>query len=187
MYREAIDDYTQAIAQQFGSMTILLSLEQIRGLYPEFAAIPDEDLIHRINTQFWPAMSHADLSETLLHKNGKWAISLLNDLYEKRGDAYLRAHDFPHGVMDLRRIFEGIPAFAPSTDRWRSISRTKGEEKFLDVRTVELLSKGKGKFSTARFWLKTVTKKSTVIQSCEFDVTGRRFRIGSTCLSGKRA
>jgi len=175
MFQDAIKDYSKAIELQFGKLTILLSLKQIRGLYPEYNSVPDDLLLRKIHAIFWPNLSFENMSKSLLVDNGKWAISLVNELYEKRGDAYLRAGDFRHGVQDLQRIFEGIPNFAPSTDRWRSLGKERDEESFIDVQTVEFPNKGKG-----RLWIKTNTKNSSAIRALEFDVPARRMRIAST-------
>lgn len=86
-YRDAIADYTKAIELSFGQMTILLSLKQIRGLYPEYDRVSDDVLIHKIHDLFWPNMEYAGFTKQLTEENGKWGISLLNGLYEKRGDA----------------------------------------------------------------------------------------------------
>jgi hypothetical protein len=73
-------------------------------------------------------MKYEDLVKQLMEKNGKWAISLLNDLYEKRGDAYLKAGDFRRGALDFDRIFKGIPDFADSTERWRVLDKSADGE-----------------------------------------------------------
>lgn len=51
---------------------------------------------------------------------------VLNDLYESRGDAYLKLGDYGKGIRDFQRIFAGIPNFANVTERWRSLG-TSGE------------------------------------------------------------
>jgi len=178
MFREAIADYSKAIELRFGSMTILLSLQQVRGLYPEYDGVPDDLLVRKIHAIFWPNLNYEDVSQKLLVKNGKWAISL-NYIYAKRGDAYLQSFDFRRGVQDFQRIFLGMPAFAPSTNRWRSLEKDKDGEWFLDIQSVEFPVSGSGK-GKGRIWIKTVTKKSSLVQSYEIDPSSRRLRLGTS-------
>jgi tetratricopeptide (TPR) repeat protein len=167
-YSEALSDYNKAIELKFGQMTILLSLNQIRGLYPEYDQVSDEVLLRKIHDLFWPNMEYAGFVKQL-DGNGKWAISLLNELYEKRGDAYLRSGDFRRGTLDFMRIFKGIPNFADSTDRWRTLGRTADQETyFLDVKSAEFPRDG-----PVRIWLKFVGKKQTQTVENELDCKTR--------------
>ncbi|MFZ0816788.1 MAG: surface-adhesin E family protein [Candidatus Sulfotelmatobacter sp.] len=155
-------------------MTILLSLSQIRSLYPEYDQISDEMLLHKIHDLFWPNMEYAGFAKQL-DGNGRWAISLLNELYEKRGDTYLRSGDFRRGVLDFTRIFKGIPNFADSTDRWRALGRTADQEDyFLDVKSAEFPSDG-----PVRIWLKFAGKKETQTVENELDCKTRRMNRAS--------
>jgi len=173
-YSEALSDYNKAIELKFGQMTILLSLNQIRGLYPEYDQVSDEVLLRKIHDLFWPNMEYAGFVKQL-DGNGKWAISLLNELYEKRGDAYLRSGDFRRGTLDFTRIFKGIPNFADSTDRWRTLGRTADQEDyFLDVKSAEFPKDG-----PVRIWLKFVGKKQTQTVENELDCKTRRMNRAS--------
>jgi len=168
-YNEAISDYNKAIELKFGQMTILLSLNQIRGLYPEYDQVSDDVLLHKIHDLFWPNMEYAGFAKQV-DGNGKWAISLLNELYEKRGDTYLRASDFRRGILDFTRIFRGIPNFADSTDRWRALGRTADQKDyFLDVKSAEFPSDG-----PVRIWMKFVGKNETQTVENELDCKARR-------------
>lgn len=167
-YRNAIADYTKAIELRFGSLTILLNLKQIRGLYPEYDRVPDDILLRKIHDMFWPNMEYAGFVKQL-EQNGSWGISLVNELYEKRGDAYLKAGDFGRGVLDFKRIFRGIPNFAASTDRWRSLGKAADGEYFLDVKSAEFAAN-----EPVRFWIKTIKKKGTENVAYEMDCKGRR-------------
>ena len=136
-YSEAISDYNKAIELRFGQMSIALSLTQIRGLYPEYDQVSDDVLLHKLHDLFWPNMEYVGFTKELTEKNGKWPISLLNELYEKRGDTYLRSGDFRRGVLDFKRIFKGIPNFADSTDRWRALGRTGIRKSIFWMRRVQ--------------------------------------------------
>jgi tetratricopeptide (TPR) repeat protein len=176
-YRDAITDYSKAIELSFGQMTILLSLKQIRGLYPEYDPVSDEVLLHKIHDLFWPNMDYAGFAKHL-EGNGNWGISLINELYEKRGDAYLKAGDFRKGVLDFERIFKGIPTFADSTERWRALGRAANQEDyFLDAKTAEFPSEG-----PVRIWIKMVGKKETQTLEYELDCKARRMNAASTVI-----
>lgn len=175
-YSEAIADYNKAIELRLGQMTILLSLNQIRGLYPEYDQVSDEALLHKIHDLFWPNMEYAGFAKQLTDENGKWAISLLNELYEKRGDTYLRSGDFRRGILDFRRIFKGMPNFADSTERWRALGRTANQEDyFLDAKSAEFPSDG-----PVRLWVKSAGKKETHTVEYELDCKTRHMNVAST-------
>ncbi len=167
MYREAIADYSQAIKYQLANLTFLLNLKQIRGLYPEYDGVSDETMVRKINALFWPQYEYSVMAKQLLEGEGKWQISLINDLYEKRGDAYLKSGDFRRGMLDFNRIFHGIPNFADTVERWRSLGSGK-EDWYLDVKSLEF-------GQTARLWIRTGQKDKTyTLASYEIDCTGRR-------------
>ncbi|MCC7496947.1 MAG: tetratricopeptide repeat protein [Bryobacterales bacterium] len=173
MYRNAIADYSQALKDQLANLTFLLNLKQIRGLYPEYDGVPDDTMVRKINALFWPEYDHSVMAKQLLEGEGKWPITLVNDLYEKRGDAYLKSGDFRRGVLDFNRIFHGIPNFADTVERWRSLGSGK-ENWYLDVKSVEF-------GSTSRLWIKTARKDKTyTIAAYEIDCKGRRLNSSSS-------
>jgi len=157
-YRRAIDDYTKTIQIEFGMQLFLLNLKQIRGIYPEYSAVSDDVLMRKLQTLFWPAMDYNKFAEHMRSVDGKWSISLLNEYYEKRGDAYLRMRDFRHGVLDFMRIYDGMPSFSDSTDRWRQIGTTSaGDNYYLDVKTAEFPASG-----IVHMWVKEIQKKQSL-------------------------
>jgi hypothetical protein len=99
-------------------------------------------------------MKYEDFATQLMEKNGKWSIGLLNDLYEKRGDAYLRLGDYKRGALDFSRIYKGIPNFADSVDRWRALGKNTKGQYFLDVKSVDFSDR-----QSVRLRIKTVGKK----------------------------
>ena len=174
-YREVIVDYTKAIERRLANDVFLWSLKQFRALYPEYDKVSDEVLCHKLNALFFPAMSYKDFSTQLMEKNGSWSISLINDLYEKRGDTYLRAEDYRLGVTDFNRIYKGIPNFADSTDRWRLLGANTDGKYYLDAKTAEFSVNG-----NARIWIKTVGKKETKTVAYEMDCKSNRLNITSS-------
>lgn len=176
MYLEAIADYSKAIERRLANDSFVLSLKQIRALYPEYDAVSDEVLCRKLNALFWPQFDYKVFAEQLMEKNGKWQVSLLNELYEKRGDAYLKAGDFRRGVLDFKRIFKGIPNFANSTDRWRALGTTsEAEEYLLDTRSAEFDVN-----MPAKLWIKMVGKKGSRTIAYEVDCKAKRLREAST-------
>jgi tetratricopeptide (TPR) repeat protein len=178
-YRNAIADLTKAIELQLRDQGFLFTLRQFRALYPEYDGVPDAALCRKFNLLFWPQFKYDVIAKQLLEKKDEWAIAFLQELYEKRGDAYLTTNDFRRGVLDFNRIFKGIPNFADGVDRWRLLGSSRGgEEHYIDVKTVEFSGT-----SPARLWLKTVNKNETyTVQSYEIDCKGRRLNVTSTVL-----
>jgi hypothetical protein len=178
MYGDAIENYSKAIERQLANLTFLLNLKQIRGLYPEYDNVPDEILGRKIRDLFWPEYEYSVIEEKLLAGEGQWQIgSVITNLYERRGDAYLKANDFRRGVLDFTRIFKGIPNFADVEDRWRELgSSSGGGAYYLDVKSVEFAHEG-----PARLWLKTANKdKSYTVQSWDIECKSRRLSVTAT-------
>jgi tetratricopeptide (TPR) repeat protein len=169
-YRSAIDDYDQAVALRVQSQIFLWSLAQFRALYPEYNGVSDDVLLHKLNIQFQPQFAFDVFKKQLTLENGKWGISLMNDLYEKRGDAYLQSGDYKHAVQDFQRIFVGIPNFANSVERWRPIGTFgHGDRYFLDVKSSEASTK-----NSMRLWVKDVSSKQSIVIAFEMNCSGRQ-------------
>lgn len=171
-YRDAIADYGKAIERRLANDTFLLNIKQFRALYPEYNGASDEALIRKINALFWPEFEYKVVAKRLMENSHEYPAALLHELYEKRGDAYLRANDFRRGVLDFNRIFKGIPNFGDTLDRWRLLGSAAGsEEYYVDVKSTELADGGQ----PARLWIKTVSKKHTsTVESYEVDCKTRR-------------
>jgi tetratricopeptide (TPR) repeat protein len=169
-YRSAIEDYDQAIALSVRSQIFLWSLAQFRGIYPEYNGVSDDALLHKLNAQFHPQFAFDVFKKQLTEVNGKWGISLINDLYEKRGDAYLQSGDYKHAIQDFQRIFAGIPNFANSVERWRPIGNFgHGDRYFLDVKSSNVSAK-----NSTRLWIKDVGPKQSVVIAFEMNCSGRQ-------------
>ena len=169
--RSAIRDYTSALRLAFGNLTILLSVPQIRALYPELQSSSDAALVQLMHDQFHPEVESQGFSDELLHNDGHYAISLINDVYEKRGDAYIQSGRFLDGVNDFQRIYRGIPAFASSVDRWRSLDFSHGSNAyFLDVKGSVLDS------TVKKVWLKHSEKTGYQVLSFELRCSSREMR-----------
>ncbi len=178
-YREAIADYSHAIEKQLANLIFLISLKQFRALYPEYDKVSDEVVLRKLNALFYPQYEYTVFKQQL-EKNGNWQISLVNELYEKRGDVYLRVGDFRSAVLDFNRIFKGIPNFADTTDRWRLLGKnTEGEAYYLDIKSAEFVPNSSG-----HIWVKTVGKKETQTVAYDIDCKGKRLNSGSEVTYG---
>lgn len=169
--RSAISDYSAALRLGFGNLTILLSVPQIRALYPELKPLSDADVVRLMHDQFHPEVQYQGFSDELLHNDGRYEISLINDVYEKRGDAYIQSGHFADGVNDFQRIYRGIPAFANSVERWRPLDQSHAPiSYFLDVKGSVLSG------SLKRVWMKRSQKSGYQVISFEFNCASREMR-----------
>ena len=175
LFPDAISDYSKAIALNLASATILLSLKQVRALYPELDQVSDEALTHKIHDQFWPNMDYTDFVKQI-ERNGKWEVSfLLSELYEKRGDAYLRAGDYRQGAADFRRIFQGIPNMADSVDRWRPLGSTPEGSYSLDVKSAEFPGHG-----PVELWIRMIGRKTSQKTAYRLDCAAKKINETAT-------
>ena len=166
--RSAISDYTSALHLAFGNLTILLSISQIRALYPELKNLSDAAVVRLMHDQFHPEVESQSFSDELFHNDGHYVISLINDVYEKRGDAYIQSGRFLDGVNDFQRIYRGIPTFASFVDRWRSLDSSHGSNAyFLDVKGSILNS------AIKKVWVKHSEKTGYQVISFEFNCSSR--------------
>ena len=170
-FRSAINDYSSSLRLSFGNLTILLSVPQIRALYPELKSLSDVEVVRLMHDQFHPEVQDQGFADTLLHNDGHYEISLINDVYEKRGDAYIRSGRFADGVNDFQRIYRGIPAVARYVDRWRSIDPGRAATTYLlDVKGSSLGGSDK------RVWLKRAEKGGNRVTSFGFNCSSREIR-----------
>lgn len=177
-YRRAIDDYSSAIESRLESQVMLLSLTQFRGLYPEYAAVSDDVLVQKLNRRFAPQYEAAAFNKLLTQDNGKWGVSLLNDLYEKRGDTYLKIGDYRRSILDFQRIFVGMPNYGDATERWRALGTFgHGEKYFLDAKNSEMLSD-----QSPRIWVKRVGAKQSEVMAFALDCSSRKLRTDSSVI-----
>lgn len=58
-YDSAAEDYSKAIGLKFGSQVILMSVAQIRALYPEFKDVSEQDLLEGLRQKYFPNLSPA--------------------------------------------------------------------------------------------------------------------------------
>jgi len=93
-YDSAIQDYGSAIGQKFGSLVLLLSLPQIRAIYPELSNISDQDLLEGLRQKYFSNMSGVDFSDQIKKNTKPYEEFILGGLYVARGDVYLSEGNF---------------------------------------------------------------------------------------------
>lgn len=173
--RRAVEDYSSAIRSRLQGQLSLLSLSQFRRLYPEYDPLSDDNLLERITKQFIYGSDTSKFRKMLRENDGKWAVSLLNDLYEKRGSAYIGLGDFRRGIMDYQRIYKGMSNFANSTERWQPLGEfSHTDQYFLDVKASDLAG------TTPLIWVKAESLKGTEIMAFDVDCSDHRMRQSSS-------
>ena len=177
--RSAIDDYSHALALLLQTQIQLLSLAQFRALYPEYSGVSDDTLLRKLNLLFDPQSEFSAFKTRLTEENGKWGVSLLNDLYEKRGDAYLQSDDFRRSILDFQRIYIGIPNFANSVERWRAFSSAGRGRYYLDVKSSEVSLDGQ-----AKLWVKRVEAKQSEVMAFGINCKARQINQRSSITYG---
>jgi tetratricopeptide (TPR) repeat protein len=171
-YTDAIADYSAAIRIYFGKETMLYSLKQVRSLYPEYDNVPDDVFVRKLHDLFWPTLDYLSFKHDMVTTNGTAVSTMLHDLYEKRGDAYLSAGELRRGALDFKRIFDAMPIWASSEDKWQPL----GDGSLLDVKSV------KSAFASlpARLSLKTVgLDQNYTVQSYMIDCNARSFNVST--------
>jgi tetratricopeptide (TPR) repeat protein len=174
-YRDAVEDLTKAIELLLANQTLLMNVAQFRSLYPEYKSTSDEMLSRKLWTLFYPNLKYEDFAARFLDSTKRWSIALLNDPYEKRGDAYLHLGRFRLAIADFRRIYSAMPDFASSLERWRSVGTTNdGDALSVDVKAAEPTENG------LRLWLKSVSKSgSSEVELYEADCSRHSLRVSA--------
>lgn len=131
-------------------------------------------MVRLMHDQFHPEVDPQGFSDELLHNDGHYQISLINDVYEKRGDAYIQSGRFLDGINDFQRIYVGIPAFGARLDRWRPLETGGSSGYFLDVKGSALNGEVK------KVWLKHSEKAGYQVVSVEFNCASREMRTVSS-------
>ncbi|MBZ5500138.1 MAG: tetratricopeptide repeat protein [Acidobacteriia bacterium] len=170
-FEKAIADYGRAIGESLRSLVLLMSLPQIRTMYPEFSNIVDEDLIEGLRKKYYPNMSPADFADNYAKKAKPYDEFIVAELYVNRGDAYLAHGRFRDAISEYSRAHHACTGWP--IDRWRTFIKTVDTEFFVDTETLGV----QGDKSTS-VWLKEVSLKSGAYnqQNYECDCAGRRLR-----------
>jgi tetratricopeptide (TPR) repeat protein len=147
-FNDAISDYTKAAEMHTGDVIILMHLSRFRSIYPEYNNIDDKALLTKLRDKYLPEMKLEDFSGLMLrdeHKQFDDTSGL--EIYENRGDTYLRFGYYAKALEDYRRGLRIWPDY--QMDRWKYLFDMSNSKCYLDIQTVENRNK-----NTYSFWLK---------------------------------
>jgi len=173
-YDSAIEDYGRAIGLTFAQQVFLMSIAQIRAIYPELSNISEQDLLEGLRQKYFPNMSAANFSGQY-QKNKEFSDFVLAGLYVSRGDVYLNAGRFRKASNEYARALHADPSYV--TDRWKVISRGQDPEYSVDTQTLNL-SHG----NVVSLWVKVRKGRSQNYQQTnyEIDCSGRKIKATSS-------
>ncbi len=179
-YDNAIQDYSRAIGLKFASQVFLMSVPQIRAVYPEFKDVSEQDLLEGLRQKYFSNMTSADFvgnyqHDTINKTEDKKPFKdfVLGDLYTSRGDVYLASVNFKEAAKDYARAtYEGSTSIL---DRWRSVSKTPDTEYFVDAQTMNF---GVDNIS---LWVKILNTNTQGYsqQNYQIDCAGRKIKSAS--------
>jgi hypothetical protein len=93
--------------------------------------------------------------------------------FARRADAYLLGGQFRRAVADYNRAVVSSGNGGQFIDRWRSIGKLGGVERFIDTKMIEF-------GQTAKVWLKTNKAKGSDLDSFELDCQAKKLRENSS-------
>jgi tetratricopeptide (TPR) repeat protein len=111
-YPHAISDLGHAIRNYLAGTIFGFNIDQFRRIYPEYDAIADDVLCEKLRVLFNPQISYADYSKQLLVNANDLDVTVLPELFLKRGDAYADMGDFASANREYDRVSAGFPKWA---------------------------------------------------------------------------
>jgi|SRR5690348_10339017 len=162
-FKSAIEDYSKAIGRTLASQIFLMSIAQIREIYPEFANIPDQDLLEGLREKYYPNMSAADFDGQYQKNNKPFEDFVLAGLYEDRGDSYLYAGKCKEATEDYARALHDDSTY--TLNRWKPIAKATAVEYSIDAQTLDCTEKG-----TASLWLKILSLHSGTNEQFNYQI-----------------
>ena len=170
-YDSAIEDYSRAIGLTFATQVLLMSVPQIRAIYPELNDLSDQDLLEWLRQKYFSNMSAADFS-SLYQKNSKpFEDFILAGLYSSRGDTYLRAGNFKRATAEYARALHDWSKY--TLDRWKIISKTPDSEYSVDIKTLNF-----AQGNMVSLWVKDLSNdsKNYNLINYQIDCSGRKIK-----------
>lgn len=180
-YDSAIEDYSSAIGLKFASQVFLMSVPQIRAIYPEFNNISDQDLLEGLRQKYFSNMSAADFSGQYQKNNKPFEDFVLAGLYSSRGDTYLSAGNFKKAATEYARALHDWSKYVP--DRWKVISKTSDSEHAVDVQTLDF-----AQGNIVSLWVKALNPNTQNYSQLNYqiDCSGRKIKSASATLYNSR-
>ena len=111
-YPHAISDFSHAIRNYLAGTIFGFNIDQFRRIYPEYDDIADDVLCEKLRVLFNPQMSYADYSKQFLIDAKEFDVSVLPELFLKRGDAYADMGDIAKANREYDRVSAGFPKWA---------------------------------------------------------------------------
>jgi tetratricopeptide (TPR) repeat protein len=175
IYQNAVADYSKAIGKTFALRVFLMTVPQIRQMYPELNVISDQDLLEGLRRKYYPNMNRADFVGQYKKNKVPFEDIVLAALYEGRGDAYLRERDFKRASYEYARALHCDSTYV--LDRWKVISKSPDSELSVDVQTFSFVE---GK--PVSLWLKTqnVGSKRYTEENYQIDCSASKMKSVST-------
>jgi tetratricopeptide (TPR) repeat protein len=162
-FQRAVEDYSRAIGIKFSSQVFLMSVTQIRSIYPEFRDIPDQDLLEGLRQKYFPTMSYSDFSGQYQKNNKPFEDFILAGLYVDRADSYLAEGNFGKAASEYARAIHSDSTYV--FDRWKVISKAPDTEVSIDSQTLNF-SQG----NIVSLWTKTVRPKSPIYSEENYQI-----------------
>lgn len=179
-YQAAIDDYSKAIKSQLENLVLLMHMAQFRGVYPEYDNISDDDLAKKLHAKFYSNLKYEDFVENFKKTEKGYSSSIVAELYEGRGDAYLNVGNYRKAVADYNRIGKIQLYYVDNMDKWKPIHSYIDNKQFINTKRVHVQE------DKVSFWLKSEysrpKKKATkflasTIDNVEIDCSEQKLRI----------
>lgn len=161
-FADAIEDYSRAIGRKFASQVFLMSIAQIRDIYPEFHNISDQDLLEGLRQKYFPNMKPSDFYGQYQKNTKPFEDFILAGLYEDRGDSYLHARNCKEAAEDYARAIQDDSTYP--LNRWKVIFKTTDSQISVDVQTLDCSE------NTASLWLKISKSNSSVYDQINYQV-----------------
>ena len=124
-YPHAISDFGHAIRNYLAGTIFGLNIDQFRRIYPEYDDIADDVLCEKLRVLFNPQMRYADYSKQFLIDAKEFDVTVLPELFLKRGDAYADMADFASANREYDRVSAGFPKWAEHVFVTRNGKRTR--------------------------------------------------------------
>lgn len=150
-YPKAIEDYGRAVQSELGRVIVIMSLSQIRRIYPEYKSLSDAAFTKMLWYKLSPKLKYKDFVEMFRkNKDKNFNDTVIPELYLSRGDAYLNYGEFRNAIREYKRAIDGFPDYHDAIDKWRLFAVGSSSKHYLDAMDVSIRS------SEVQFWTKEV-------------------------------
>jgi tetratricopeptide (TPR) repeat protein len=124
-YSHAISDLGHAIRNYLTGTIFGFNIDQFRRIYPEYDDIADDVLCEKLRVLFNPQISYADYSKQFLVNAKEFDVTVLPELFLKRGDAYADMGDIVDANREYDRVVGGFSNYAEHAFTTRNGKRVR--------------------------------------------------------------